>query len=447
MKFGTHIYSEQLEKECSYINEFARRIIPYYYLDDIFNEVNNEVEVIFDDNSKPHVRNTFDSFLGLIDELFNMYKDSNNEAILNLLRRLSRIGMNNICPEDIYYALYENEIIDDDEYYDVLRKLCREFENIHMGYDVSGLYNHDYKRIVLFTRNIKDSFEEYLSVFTHEYFHAIHHYILDKTNRESLNRYYHNVILESLARYFQIEYLESVGCKIANDLKDSINRYSPIFYPYSGAKYFYDSYWGKIDFSNVFHLSTLNFRNSLKELIRDRYEYEIILKMKNYKIVGIQKRSSILGIDNSIGSNFYDNDDIYGNNNSSNCSIKIYKVKQSKSWANEAPNGYIFGGEHYKMINNIKKGDIILHEYQRQIVALSIAKTDGYHSMGEFGNSSGYYARCLYDILCNSWDIDYGPQQVYIQLLDINRARHIINEISNINDFDAILHLIKKILF
>ena len=136
MKFGTHIYSEQLGKECFYINEFARKIIPYHYQDDIFNEVNNEVEVIFDDNSKPNVRNTFDSFLGLIDELFNKYKDSNNEAILNLLRRLSRIeGMNNICPEDIYYALYGNEIIDDDEYYDVLRKLRREFENIHMGKD------------------------------------------------------------------------------------------------------------------------------------------------------------------------------------------------------------------------------------------------------------------------------------------------------------------------
>ncbi len=97
------------------------------------------------------------------------------------------------------------------------------------------------------------------------------------------------------------------------------------------------------------------------------------------------------------------------------------------------------------------KGDIILHEYKIQehdirIVAVSITETDGYYSKGEFGESSGYYTKCLYDVLRNSWNIDYTPQQVYIERVDLKEAKHIIDCLSNINENNAILHLIKKLI-
>ncbi len=168
-----------------------------------------------------------------------------NEIIGVLMRNLEE--MNNI-PRDLQNAL--DKLIEDYGYVDM---------------DILGTYGFRTKTITLYFKNIfkHHNYNYKAAVATtlaHEIFHAYHFHLL-KLRR--LPRYLailstkkrdYEILKESLASYFEHHFANKHGVyDIATQIENEWHRYSPLIYPYSGARWIID----ELHFANVVSASTL----------------------------------------------------------------------------------------------------------------------------------------------------------------------------------------------
>lgn len=249
-----------------------------------FGKFEQGLKVVFDDEHAPYIPDTMSELKNTLYHIKDrIYESGTTDEQFDLIRAidslLDYIDQTNDQPgieEGFYHTIF-----DEDRYPEnpglqkIIDKLRTALSNAQIGGTVSGEYKHNHKEIILYTRNINPTVEDYLSVFAHEFFHAFHHFYLDEMrSREKLNKYYHSVVLESLATFFQIKFLYHIKLlDKADELQRSIRKHSPIFYPYSGCR---DLLNRNRDFIRVFELHD-DFEQALKNLVTWR-EAEIILK-------------------------------------------------------------------------------------------------------------------------------------------------------------------------
>ncbi len=291
-------YPEVLEKELPFLREFANLTLGGLRnssLDFAIEDVEDLTTVNLDYYHRPCVKGSMDKLKNLVDKLMKKWGEyfDEDEGMSRVLRHLKNsLAEGSICGEVIYFPLfnernpYENPQLRKD-----VERLKKAILHATPGGVVFGFYAHryndkDYRTITLFPRNFANhNDEDYISAFAHEYFHAIHRTLMDKyKTREKLNRYYHDVVLESLATYFQSKYLEYRGYSAkASEIERNVSKYSPIFYPYSGCRYLLKDYsrFEEVIIETLFYLPRnfygSGFTSALKKLIPDRYELEIIL--------------------------------------------------------------------------------------------------------------------------------------------------------------------------
>lgn len=109
-------------------------------------------------------------------------------------------------------------------------------------------YPDPYPEIVLYFEAMKyyarikevDLEDLFLSVFIHEYFHAVHHdycMCFDSDGEKAFCNNTNAIIVESLAAAYQYYFCENIlnNDDLKKDLMDTWNKYKPDVYPYSGA--------------------------------------------------------------------------------------------------------------------------------------------------------------------------------------------------------------------
>lgn len=249
-----------------------------------FGKFEQGLKVVFDDEHAPYIPDTMSELKGALHQI----KGRINEAEMTKAQSDIRYAIDYLLDyieqpnnEPGFEEGFYHTIFDEDRYPEnpglqkIIDELRKALYKAQIGGTVSGEYKHNHKEIILYTRNINPTVEDYLSVFAHEFFHAFHHFYLDEMrSRENLNKYYHSVVLESLATFFQIKFLYHIKLlDKADELQRSIRKHSPIFYPYSGCR---DLLNRNRDFIQVFELHD-DFEQALKNLVTWR-EAEIILK-------------------------------------------------------------------------------------------------------------------------------------------------------------------------
>jgi|GEM_PF-5008092 len=276
-------------------------ISPDYRLPSLaFHYINENVKVKFDDVQRPYVPDTFERLLHHVRRLLEKYADDErNDAksfvnrLQDLLQRL-RPEDGSVCGESLYYSwFYENRSnpYNEEDVRRDMHHVLRDLRSASIGYNITGTYDNATKTITLFTQNIGNDPIAYISTFAHEFFHAAHHFLLDQFGHgEPLTKYYHTVVMETLATRFQIDFLQWLDAQGNADadaevkrLLQTITRYSPIFFPYSGAKYAYTQRYGQTPptISQAIETSCCeSFEDVLRALIPDKYEVEIILRME-----------------------------------------------------------------------------------------------------------------------------------------------------------------------
>ena len=398
LKQPNHIFAKELNDELLKLSDYIKYEMSSLINPTLLNEVIDSITLNFDDYNKPHVSDTIRKLTNLINDLKRKYSnkfDNESEQFNRILGRFDE-NSNNICCEGLYFPLFkEDRIFNDINIQKDADKLKDTILSAHSEYYINGHYNHSKKEITIFTKNINNDFPSYVFVFAHEFFHAIHLFLLRKCNNEKLNHYYHCVVLESLATAFQMEY---INFRVPNDYLASskfkqISEISPIFFPYSGAKYLYENSPSKFNlnkFLDVFNVSFYNFKNALRILILDKYEVEIILQKKDccnfYRKVN-RANKNVIETDKDIINRF-------PHVNSNNSFIGIYQVNQDNSFFKEFSNGIIEGGCKHNLMDDINRGDIIFHTYNAEIVAVSIV-------IENQSNGIDHNCRCEYLLLNN----------------------------------------------
>lgn len=155
-------------------------------------------------------------------------------------------------------SLHELDIHDDNY------KLYKVLADIYSALDITtfftnGTYNRTKNTITLYLSNIYDKAKELkvrpeyylINVFSHELFHAYHYKMIKKSFDENIQS---NIVIESLASYFQFLYLfdkfdsfdensytlSKENELVAKNIYDSW-KYDMFIYPYSGAKFMFIS--------------------------------------------------------------------------------------------------------------------------------------------------------------------------------------------------------------
>lgn len=304
MKFiNTHRHVAQLKEEHDrFLKIYAGSICGSLITNKVLNDIERDVTVEFDEYNAPEVESTICQLKDLARRLYKKYKnkkgDNKNGNFICVLTQICELNEDNINEDniDVNDNILPRSIVDlvlqrdeqmncgNNKLKDDIEMLKGALLNAHHGYKIAGIYNHTERKITLFTKNIGNNYEDYCSVFCHEYFHAIHHYLLDLYYPHvRLDRYVHEVLLESLATYFQIEYLNRRGFhRKAADEKSQIMKHSPIFYPYSGCQGFFNH--TKAVFCNVFKVTMSDFEKALYMLVSNS-EAEIILKKNSKRIL------------------------------------------------------------------------------------------------------------------------------------------------------------------
>lgn len=267
------------------IPELEKFIVMETHTVHAFDKFEQGLKVVFDDEKAPYIPDTMSKLKSTLHKIIGRINESEmTDAQFDIIRAIDSLleyidHPNNELgfEEEFYHTIFdEDRYPENPEFQKIIEDIRKALSKAKIGGKVSGEYKHNHKEITLYTRNINPTVEDYLSVFAHEFFHAFHHFCLDEMrSREKLNKYYHSVVLESLATFFQIEFLKHIKLiGKAAELQHSILKYSPIFYPYSGCR---DLLNGKRDFIRVFEQYD-DFEQALKNLVTWR-EAEIILKM------------------------------------------------------------------------------------------------------------------------------------------------------------------------
>ncbi len=411
-------FAESLEKELDDINNFLNEITNNFF-NIVLYKAQRNVSLVFDDEAKPICLSNMESLKNLIDQLNSKYEDYDNsdlndfKRVLNHLKRLDNEG---ICGEGIYFPLFDKrrEKYDEDALKD-MELLKRSILSANYGYYVSGSYNHSTKTITLYTNNIPFNYSAYLSVFVHEYFHALCFFMLDYYSSDvKIDKYYKEVVFESLATYFQIKYLFARGfVDDAKNIKERIQKYSPIFFPYSGCK---DLFTYR-EFIEVLEISfnRIDFRDALYNLVTG-YDAEIILQCNKNKRIeqGISNNHFIM-----------------------NFPFNFYLLKHDENYNDELANSYSIADK------NIKKGDILMHVYLDKIVALSIAKTNSYYD----NKKDDYFVKCDYDLLDNPIDAIKLIDKNYMDKCQNFKVIDFLNKIVECNPLNSLAYLLLKSLY
>ena len=411
-------FAESLEKELDDINNFLNEITNNFF-NIVLYKAQRNVSLVFDDEAKPICLSNMESLKNLIDQLNSKYEDYDNsdlndfKRVLNHLKRLDNEG---ICGEGIYFPLFDKRREKYDE--DVLKDmelLKRSILSANHGYYVSGSYNHSTKTITLYTNNIPFNYSAYLSIFVHEYFHAVCFFMLAYYSSDvKIDKYYKEVVFESLATYFQIKYLFARGfVNDAKNIKERIQKYSPIFFPYSGCKDLF-TYRKFIDVLEI-SFNLIDFKKALYNLVT-RYDAEIILQCNKNKRIeqGISNNHFIM-----------------------NFPFNFYLLKHDENYNDELANSYSIADK------NIKKGDILMHVYLDKIVALSIAKTNSYYD----NKKDDYFVKCDYDLLDNPIDVIKLIDKNYMDKCQNFRVIDFLNTIVECNPLNSLAYLLLKSLY
>lgn len=81
---------------------------------------------------------------------------------------------------------------------------------------------------------------------------------------------------------------------------------------------------------------------------------------------------------------------------------RVFWVFQNQTYEEESSKGYIFAGfhgpHHWEMLKEVRPGDIIIHSYHAEVVAVSVAKTSAY-AWTRFDGAYGRRVDCEYHLL------------------------------------------------
>ena len=245
---------------------------------------------------KEYIKNKWDIDEKLLDDCLN--KESYLEIVGVIASKYSNKEDN--YNEDIYNKIKN-----------VINKLVNNIGN--KKFLSLGDYSPKDKTITLYINNIYEYsksnnilFEDMIKqVFIHELFHY-YHYNYNDNNIELLSRndYTSKIIKESLASYFEYEYLKYEGLDSSKELLlNSWKDNSISYYPYSGAINFLYNYEidsnafknnypfiYKKDFKNIFDKSLINMDDALRDLL-PLDEFYLIKNMdsSHYSKKGIKK--------------------------------------------------------------------------------------------------------------------------------------------------------------
>jgi len=420
----------------------------------------SNVTIAFDENCKPEIKGNISNFDNLLDRLINKYGNSDDEegkCFASKLESLKRSFNNeeNYCVsgEGLLW-IFDERWWDNDEIYRDTVRIKNAICTSYFGEKVQGCYIHNNKLIKLFVKNLDtNNYEDFLSVFVHELFHALHHFYLDDCGcNEILSEYFHVVVLESLATYFQVKYLEHRKLAIkAEKIKENVLRYSPIFYPYSGCKSLFenDDFFGDVILSSTEN----SFETALRKLVC-KYDANIIMQKKNYK--GEMNMEYSNQVNNEINSarnvlqslfngEWEENGDATGNNEIfiNGKVIRLFIVGQGQSYEIESKRGHIYAPQNgYPNMRIVQPNDIIFSCSGGQIKSVNVALQSAQQT---YGNEEGLRIDCLYSVLQNVINITplrpilagaspfngngHLPLRGYIHPLNVRAARILMEEI------------------
>ena len=109
-----------------------------------------------------------------------------------------------------------------------------------LQYAILGTYDPVEKEITLYMKNIRAAGAPLQTVLSHELFHAVHFYLLERRGADLSRRTepIAEIAIESLASYFEYTVAQAIGAQqAADDLAQSWQRCSLRGYPYGGAQY------------------------------------------------------------------------------------------------------------------------------------------------------------------------------------------------------------------
>lgn len=216
----------------------------------------------------------------LIELIYKLLRNIEDNRGFELLQRIKEIlrEVDNKAHKDVF---------------DGVDKLEDVINNLKFTGKILGVYLQQEKTIILFLNNILDKPKgnEIFSVnelnnliiyrtYAHEMFHMIHfNQSLEVTNED----YGNNVVIEGLAKYFEIYYSEKyLKTNAYNDLMDLRKYHSVISYPYVGACYFdrCSVTYNKIEFEDVLRNSFNNtyIHFGLHTLLQGTKELDKIIK-------------------------------------------------------------------------------------------------------------------------------------------------------------------------
>lgn len=418
MKFDQqpHLYVKKLITELPHMEQFILSFSSSFTNVEC-RAVNATVSVHFDDERTLEVKDSMDYLSGALNDMIHMiqkYSASEEDKcfaneLIRLKNNLCEDSECPICGEALLHPFFDGE--EHGDLQDDIDIVSDAILDSFVGGPIMGNYSHPDRTITLFVRNIGGSFEDYVSVFAHEYFHAMHYRYLDDNGcTEPLSRYFHTVVLESLATYFQIKYLQYRGFSDkAEEIERRVWRNSPIFYPYSGCRSLLNNH---TLFEDVLSWTKDDFKRALGCLV-DRYDYDIIIakhtapetddgaKIKNGNCISASDALDILH-------RFFDGewveigkycDRIWLNG----MIIHLFLVRQTENFDLESERGHLWAPQKgYPKMRDVKPGDIIFSCQNAKIRSINVALGT---ATDTFGTTDGWRIDCLYSVLTNPLDI------------------------------------------
>lgn len=338
-----------------------------------FGPFNEDIYVIFSDKHKTKTAGSYsiDEIKKLIQSLWKA-----NKEVEDILSGVNEYVDYLEIAEKLAGRIAE---LNDVSYDDVRDTIDGWFDQISYTYNVLGQYLFK-GEIVLYVKNIEASLESntleqaFEEVFIHELFHA-YHYRNDDTELLCRNDYTKEVVLESLASFFEVEYCKKYNIYNYYSIQKSWFMHPLFSYPYSGAKDVHDY----SRFVNIFNESLVDADIALRNLV----SLDEFYKIKN--MVDIIYRSK----------------DVFAPLTESG--RKIYIVCQNKSFDEEKV-GYLFAPDDSKhhLLKEANSGDIIIHTHNSKIVAFSVVTKPAYYSTDSFSRHlAGNYLETDYCILNN----------------------------------------------
>lgn len=245
--------------------------------------IKNDVSLVLDAFNEPRKRSNLPSLGRAARRIIKDFRDvlfdphfNNIRSILSTLTNVESSLAKNELMDALMCNLEEMNNIPRD-LQNTLDKLIEDYGFVDM--DTLGSYSFKTKTITLYFKNIfKHHNYNYKTVvattLAHEIFHAYHFHLLKLRRLPrciailSTNKRDYEILKESLASYFEHHFANKHGVyDVARQIENEWHRYSPLIYPYSGARRIID----ELHFANVVSASTLKFELAFDMLKNPHY--------------------------------------------------------------------------------------------------------------------------------------------------------------------------------